>query len=160
MAYEPTEEDIEITLEGYTDFDWADYDWRQITKDMAADEVIQSNDASAAAFQDRRSRIIECNRIRGGWWNGVCYRVVSNDGDGRLPISEAWDAAVEIDGIGDDDEYIEDVQVVDEKGSAIYPQGYRLWIDGAGDSGQAYCDYTAQEMEDFARTMEAVNDGH
>lgn len=158
MAYEPTEEDIDITLGGYTDYDWADYDWRQITKDMAEDEVIQSNDYDTAAFQDRRNLIIERNRIEDGFWDGCYYQVVSHDGDGRLPISEAWDEAIEIEGKGDDDytQYIEDGQVVDEKGSAIYPQGYRLWIGDEGDSGQAYCDYTAQEMESFARTMEAV----
>ena len=157
MAYEPTEEDIEITLEGYTDFDWADYDWRQITKDMAADEVIQSNDYDTAAFQDRRNLIIEQNRIEDGFWDGCYCRVVSNDGDGRLPISEAWDEAIEIEGKGDDDyQSIGDDQLVDEKGDATYPHGYRLWIGDEGDSGQAYCDYTAEEMEAFARTMEAV----
>lgn len=162
MAYEPTEEDIDITLNGYTDYDWADYDWRQIAKDMAEDEVIQSNDYDTAAFQDRRDSIIEQNRIEDGFWDGCYYQVVSHDGDGRLPISEAWDEAIEIEGKGDDGypQSIEADQVVDENGHATYPDGYRLWIGDEGDSGQAYCDYTAQEMEDFARTMEAVNDGH
>lgn len=128
MDYEPTENDIDITLNGYTDYDWADYDWRQIAKDMAEDEVIQSNDYDTAAFQDRRNLIIEQNRIEGGWWYGGYYRVVSNDGDGRLPISEAWDIALEIEGKGDDGypQSIEDDQLVDEKGDATYPHGYRL----------------------------------
>lgn len=107
------------------------------------------NDSDTSAFQDRRTLIIERNRIKDGWWDGDNRRVVSNDGEGRLPIGEAWDEAVEIDGKGDG--YIQSIdrdQAVDEEGNANYANGYRILMD----DDDHYCDYTAQEMEDFAQT--------
>ena len=74
------------------------------------------------------------------------------DHEGRLPIAEAWEEAREIEGIADDyTEPIDRDQAVDDEGKAVYGL-YRIWIQDEGDSGQAYCDYTAQEMEAFVET--------